>query len=141
MGAATLRLPERINLHVEEPQQQESRTSLPEQTDSSFVTVQGRKLEIQKIPGTNADAPTLVFLHEGLGSVSMWRDFPRKAAGATGCPVVVYSRYGYGRSDVFREPRTVRYMHDEALETLPELLAKLDIHEPVLVGHSDGGSI
>ena len=114
------------------------------QSESLFVTVQGHQLEVQKFPGTpgtHGDAPTIVFLHEGLGSVSMWRDFPRKAAEATGCPVVAYSRYGYGRSDVFREPRSVRYMHDEALQALPELLAKLGIREPVLVGHSDGGSI
>jgi pimeloyl-ACP methyl ester carboxylesterase len=107
----------------------------------SSVTVQGHKLEVHTIAGTSADAPTLVFLHEGLGSVSMWRDFPRKAAQATGCAAVVYSRYGYGNSDVLREPRPVRYMHDEALATLPRLLDELDIREPVLVGHSDGGSI
>jgi pimeloyl-ACP methyl ester carboxylesterase len=111
------------------------------QPDLSFVTVQGRKLEVQKIPGTDANAPTLVFLHEGLGSVSMWREFPRQVVEATGCPAIVYSRYGYGDSEAFREPRSVRYMHDEALAALPELLAALAVSEPVLVGHSDGGSI
>jgi pimeloyl-ACP methyl ester carboxylesterase len=108
---------------------------------AAFVTVRGRKLEVRRIPGTSASAPTLVFLHEGLGSVSMWRDFPQKVAQATGGPAVVYSRYGYGNSDVLRESRSVRYMHDEALEVLPELLERLEIREPVLVGHSDGGSI
>jgi len=111
------------------------------QPDISFVTVQGRKLEVQKIPGTDANAPTLVFLHEGLGSVAMWREFPRQVVEATGCPAVVYSRYGYGDSEAFGEPRSVRYMHDEALETLPGLLGTLAVREPVLVGHSDGGSI
>ena len=111
------------------------------QPDTSFVTVQGRKLEVQKIPGTDANAPTLVFLHEGLGSVSMWREFPRQVVEATGCPAIVYSRYGYGDSEAFREPRSVRYMHDEALAALPELLGALAVSEPVLVGHSDGGSI
>jgi pimeloyl-ACP methyl ester carboxylesterase len=112
---------------------------LPAVQETSFVTVQGRKLEVLRIAG--ADAPTLVFLHEGLGSVAMWREFPQKAAAATGCATVVYSRYGYGQSDVLREARAVDYMHVEALEVLPQLLQALDISDPVLVGHSDGGSI
>jgi len=106
-----------------------------------FVTVGGRKLEVQRIAGSGAGEPTLVFLHEGLGSVAMWRDFPHKVAAATGCTAVVYSRYGYGQSEVLREARRVDYMHVEALEVLPELLARLEVREPVLVGHSDGGSI
>ena len=110
------------------------------QSESFFVTVQGRQLEVQRIAASGG-ASTLVFLHEGLGSVAMWRDFPRDAAEATGCAAVVYSRYGYGRSEVLREPRGVDYMHREALEALPELLARLGVREPVLVGHSDGGSI
>jgi len=114
---------------------------LPANPDSSFVTVQGHPLEVLRIAGTSRDAPTLVFLHEGLGSVSMWRDFPEKAARATGCAAVVYSRYGHGRSEVLREPRRVDYMHVEALAALPELLERLGIGAPVLVGHSDGGSI
>jgi pimeloyl-ACP methyl ester carboxylesterase len=114
---------------------------LSQQSDPFFVTVQGRKLEVQRIAGSGRGARTLVFLHEGLGSVAMWRDFPRNAAQATGCAAVVYSRYGYGQSDVLREPRAVDYMHAEALEILPELLAELEIPDPVLVGHSDGGSI
>jgi pimeloyl-ACP methyl ester carboxylesterase len=114
---------------------------LSDQPVSSLVTVQGRKLEVSRIPGAHNDAPTLVFLHEGLGSVSMWRDFPEKVVQATGCAVLVYSRYGYGGSDVLNEPRGVDYMHAEALEALPELLEKLAIRDPVLVGHSDGGSI
>ena len=114
---------------------------MPEQSDLSFVTVQGRKLEVRRIAAADHDAPTLVFLHEGLGSVSMWRDFPEKAMAATGCSALVYSRYGYGESDVLGEPRGVDYMHAEALLALPELLDKLSIRDPVLVGHSDGGSI
>src|SRR5207344_192294 len=90
-----------------------------------------RKLEVQRIAASGKGALTLVFLHEGLGSVAMWRDFPQKAAAATGCAAVVYSRYGYGRSDVLREARGVDYMHREALE----------VPDPVLVGHSDGSSI
>lgn len=83
----------------------------------------------------------LVFLHEGLGSVSHWKDFPRRVAEATGCGVTVYSRYGSGESDILTEPRKVSYMHDEALKSLPELLAHLKIKNPVLIGHSDGASI
>jgi pimeloyl-ACP methyl ester carboxylesterase len=114
---------------------------MPTQADSLFVTVQGRKLEVQRIAASGTGARTLVFLHEGLGSVAMWRDFPGKVAEATGSAAVVYSRYGYGRSDVLREARGVDYMHREALEVLPELLARLEVLEPVLVGHSDGASI
>ncbi len=71
----------------------------------------------------------------------MWRDFSQQAATATGCATVVYSRYGHGQSEVLSEPRTVDYMHIEALEVLPELLGRLGVADPVLVGHSDGASI
>lgn len=82
-----------------------------------------------------------MFLHEGLGSVSHWKDFPARVAEATGCPVTVFSRYGSGNSDLLEGPRNVPYMHDEALITLPDLLSQLNIENPILVGHSDGGSI
>ena len=110
------------------------------QAQRSFVEVGGRRLEVERIDG-DAARPTLVFLHEGLGSVSMWREFPAWVAAATDCPAVVYSRYGYGGSDVLEAPFAVDYMHREALETLPELLARLGIERPMLVGHSDGASI
>ncbi|HEX7221388.1 MAG TPA: alpha/beta hydrolase [Burkholderiales bacterium] len=84
----------------------------------------------------------LVFLHEGLGSIRQWRDFPAQVAAAAGCRALVYDRYGYGQSDLLAEPRrTVRFMHDEALIALPEILSSLRIENPVLVGHSDGASI
>jgi pimeloyl-ACP methyl ester carboxylesterase len=108
---------------------------------ASFVTVQGRRLEYRRIAATRPTAPTLVFLHEGLGSVSLWREFPTDVARATGCGVVVYSRYGYGRSDVLEAPHRVDYMHREARDVLPELLDKLGVVDPLLVGHSDGASI
>jgi pimeloyl-ACP methyl ester carboxylesterase len=108
---------------------------------SSFVTVQGRRLEYRRIAARRPTTPTLVFLHEGLGSVSLWRDFPDRLAQATGCGAVVYSRYGYGRSDVLEAPFQVHYMHREAREVLPELLDKLGVLDPLLVGHSDGASI
>ena len=106
-----------------------------------FVTVCSRSLEYERVAVTRADRPTLVFLHEGLGSVAMWRNFPSRVAHATNCNALVYSRYGYGNSEPLREPRTVSYMHDEALATLPELLDQLAIDRPILVGHSDGASI
>jgi pimeloyl-ACP methyl ester carboxylesterase len=83
----------------------------------------------------------LVFLHEGLGSIRQWRDFPAKVAAATGRRALVYDRHGYGQSDVLQEKRTVRFMHDEGLIALPDLLKKLEIQNPILIGHSDGASI
>lgn len=104
------------------------------------IKVQGHNLEVLRIPG-DPHLPELVFLHEGLGSASHWRDFPARVAASTTCPVTVYSRYGSGDSDVLTEVRPVRYMHDEALAALPELLSILHIEIPILIGHSDGASI
>jgi len=119
--------------------------------DTFEVAVQGHRLEVERInscepegsglQGRKPHATELVFLHEGLGSISHWRDFPARVAAATGHPAVVYSRYGSGNSDLLEEPRTVSFMHDEGLKALPELLAKLKVEEPILIGHSDGGSI
>ncbi len=111
-----------------------------------FVTAGGHRLEYSRIdptpgPGAAADAPVLVFLHEGLGSVALWKDFPARVVQATGVPALVYSRYGYGKSDRLVEARGVDYMHHEALEVLPELLDTLSIRKPILIGHSDGASI
>lgn len=105
------------------------------------LSVCGHRLEVVRIRGGREDAPELVFLHEGLGSVSHWKDFPMRVAEATGCPVTVYSRYGSGHSDPLNGPHGVRYMHEEALQSLPALLSQLEIENPILVGHSDGGSI
>lgn len=110
------------------------------------ITVEGHRLEVQRIEVSSAAtgeaaAPELVFLHEGLGSVSLWKDFPARVAAATGCSATIFSRYGHGASDLLTEPRPLRFMHDEALHSLPELLAQLHIESPILVGHSDGGSI
>jgi pimeloyl-ACP methyl ester carboxylesterase len=105
------------------------------------VAVQGHSLEVHRIAALDRQLPELVFLHEGLGSVSHWKNFPARVAAETGCAVTIYSRYGSGNSGVLTEDRTVRYMHDEGLLVLPELLSKLEIENPVLVGHSDGGSI
>jgi pimeloyl-ACP methyl ester carboxylesterase len=105
-----------------------------------FFHVAGHRLECVRIRGAKS-APTLVFLHEGLGSVALWKDFPARVADATGCPVLVYSRAGYGRSSPATLPRATDYMHVEALTVLPALLDRLGIADPVLVGHSDGASI
>jgi pimeloyl-ACP methyl ester carboxylesterase len=103
------------------------------------ISAGGRSLEVHWIDGSD---PVLVFLHEGLGSIPQWRDFPAKLARATGCRALLYDRYGYGKSDVLKEDRVgVDFMHREALDCLPELLAKFSIRNPVLVGHSDGASI
>ncbi len=85
--------------------------------------------------------PTIVMLHEGLGSVALWKDFPQKLALRTGCGVLAYSRYGHGSSDRLMEKRPVEFMHHEGEVVLPELLDKLGITRPILLGHSDGGSI
>ena len=106
-----------------------------------FVAAAGRSLHYQWIEGAG-NKPVLVFLHEGLGSIGQWRDFPAQLAIATGCRALVYERYGHGQSDVLQEERrTPRFMHDEALSALPALLKALNISNPILVGHSDGASI
>ncbi len=107
----------------------------------AFVSVGGLRIEVERIPAGVPGRPALVFLHEGLGSVAMWRDFPARVAHACGCDAVVYSRVGYGRSAPLEGPRGVRYMHDEALVALPDVLRAAGVVCPVLVGHSDGGSI
>lgn len=103
--------------------------------------VLGQQLEYRWIGPRPGDAPSIVFLHEGLGCLGMWRDFPERLASATGCGALVYSRMGYGGSDPLRGMRPVRYMHDEALEVLPAVLEHFKLDKVVLFGHSDGASI
>lgn len=105
------------------------------------LNVLGHDLEVQRIAARCTERPEIVFLHEGLGSVSHWKDFPARVAAATQCGVTVYSRYGSGQSDLLAEAHGVGYMHEEALHSLPVLLGKLQIENPILVGHSDGASI
>ena len=104
------------------------------------LALSGGEIELLDIPGDPAKS-ALVLLHEGLGSVGLWRGFPDRLAAATNRRTVAFSRYGHGQSDAPPRPRTPAFMHEEALEVLPELLAQLDIDDPVLVGHSDGASI
>jgi pimeloyl-ACP methyl ester carboxylesterase len=108
---------------------------------SIALTAAGRRLEAGWIGPGPAEAPTLVFLHDGLGAAGSWRGFAPDLAAALGCGALVYSRAGYGASDPAPLPRPVELMHDEALVTLPEILDQLEIRKAVLVGHSDGGSI
>jgi pimeloyl-ACP methyl ester carboxylesterase len=100
-------------------------------------------VEVEVIDGDlGADRhAALVLLHEGLGSLKLWREVPAVLASLTGRHVVVWSRHGYGRSAAVNGPRPTTYMHDEALEVLPEFLDRLAIQSPVLIGHSDGASI
>ena len=103
------------------------------------ISAAGHSLETLWIEGKE---PTLVFLHEGLGSIRQWRDFPEQVARATGCRALVYDRYGYGNSDVLLENRVgMDFMHREALLFLPQVLEQSKIENPILVGHSDGASI
>ena len=107
----------------------------------SIVEAGGHRLEVERIDVGAGGRPALVFLHEGLGSVAMWRDFPSHVAHASGCNAIVYSRNGHGNSPSAMRDHGVNYMHDEALSTLPALLDRLGIERPILVGHSDGASI
>lgn len=112
-----------------------------------LIKVNGVALEVQRIPAVAAQPLSpVVFLHEGLGSISAWRGWPQQACAQTGRAGIVYSRRGYGQSDPVPDVRgagrlQADYLHREALEVLPELLLRLEVDMPVLLGHSDGGSI
>ena len=112
----------------------------PEPSPLRFEVL-GQRLDGRLIGPGPGDAPTIVFLHQGLGCEGMWRDFPDHMASATGCGALVYSRIGHGASEALRGPRSIRYMHDEGLKVLPAVLAHFGIGEVILFGHSDGASI
>ena len=115
-----------------------------------FIDIQGNAIEYERFPGAGNRA-TVVMLHEGLGSVAMWRDFPARVAATSAHTVLVYSRLGYGGSEALpdsgdalgprRNLRAADFMEHEAFEVLPALLSALGIERPALFGHSDGGSI
>jgi pimeloyl-ACP methyl ester carboxylesterase len=114
-------------------------------TETRKTQVLGVDLEVVCLPGP-ADRPVVVFLHEGLGSVALWRDWPARLCAQLGMPGLVYSRQGYGQSSPRADARgsgrlQPDYMHREALQVLPELLRTLGIERPVVLGHSDGGTI
>jgi pimeloyl-ACP methyl ester carboxylesterase len=108
---------------------------------SGFIRINAADLEYRMIGPAADDAPTIVMLHEGLGSAGLWGDFPEKLQAATGAGVLVYSRAGYGASTPVKLPRPLDYMHIEALEILPRLLDQIGFRRGLLLGHSDGASI
>jgi pimeloyl-ACP methyl ester carboxylesterase len=105
------------------------------------LCIAGHRLEVFAQAPASPDRPWAVFLHEGLGSAGQWRNFPARVAAQTGCGTVTYSRWGYGRSDARPRPWPIGFLHDEATDSLPALLAHVGIARPLLFGHSDGGSI
>jgi pimeloyl-ACP methyl ester carboxylesterase len=109
--------------------------------ETGFLDLAPLRLEYRMIGPRPDAAPTIVMLHEGLGSVDLWGAFPEKIAAATGAGVFVYSRAGYGRSSPGQMPRTVLFMHEEACEVLPRVLGAIGFQRGLLLGHSDGGSI
>lgn len=109
--------------------------------DRGHLAIDGASLEYRMIGPRPDAAPTLVMLHEGLGSVSTWNDYPDRLAARTGAGVFVYSRAGYGQSSPARLPRPLDYNQREATETLPKLLAAIGFRRGLLLGHSDGASI
>ncbi|MBN2040539.1 MAG: alpha/beta hydrolase [Spirochaetes bacterium] len=110
-------------------------------TNLRMLNVNGINLETVRYGPPPEEAATLIFLHEGLGCVEMWHDFPEKAAEAAGCAALVYSRQGYGRSDSCTLPLPLSFMHHEGLNVLPALISAAGIKEYMLIGHSDGASI
>ena len=113
-------------------------TTLP---PSGFLTINDANLEYRMIGPVPDQAPTIVMLHEGLGSAALWGDFPDRLQASTGAGVFVYSRAGYGASSPVKLPRPLDYMHVEALDVLPKLLDAIGFRRGLLVGHSDGASI
>lgn len=107
----------------------------------SRINVCGKSIEIACYGPPPENAPTLVLLHEGLGSVALWRDVPSRLASQTGLGVLVYSRAGYGQSDPVELPRPLDYMTLEATDVLPHVLDTVGIRRAILVGHSDGATI
>src|SRR6202158_2787015 len=108
---------------------------------TGFLRIGASDLEYRMIGPSPEDAPSIVMLHEGLGSAALWGDFPEKLQAATGAGVLVYSRAGYGASSPVQLPRPLDYMHVEALDVLPKLLDQIGFRRGLLLGHSDGASI
>lgn len=106
-----------------------------------LLDIEGVRLECACYGPSPDQAPTIVLLHEGLGSVSLWRDFPQKLGAATGFGVFAYSRQGYGQSQSIDLPRPLDFMTREAQGPLPELLDRIGLQRGILMGHSDGASI
>lgn len=109
-------------------------------TDSS-IRVSGHQIKTRRIGPDRPDQPVLVFLHDSLGCIETWRDFPAVVADKTGSSALIYDRVGHGGSSPFSRFRAKDYMHVEALEILPGVLEAHQINQAILIGHSDGGSI
>ncbi len=109
--------------------------------EEGSVTIGGSSLEFAWYRPPKSNRPVILLLHEGLGCVGTWRDFPEHLAMRTGSPVLAYSRQGYGRSDPVPLPRPLTYMHDEAFEVVGRIIDRFQIERVVLCGHSDGASI
>lgn len=115
----------------------------PTITEDTRVRLRDMELRVRRIAMTDAapSRPTLVFLHDSLGCVETWRDFPRTLAERAGLDAIVYDRRGYGQSSpMATAQRTTSYLDDEAV-ILRELLDALGLGDVILFGHSDGGSI
>jgi pimeloyl-ACP methyl ester carboxylesterase len=106
-----------------------------------FVAIGASRLEYRMIGPRPDESATFVLLHEGLGSVGLWSDFPDRLAAATGLGVFAYSRAGYGRSTASVMPRRTSFMHEEARDVLPHVLDAIGLRRGILLGHSDGASI
>jgi pimeloyl-ACP methyl ester carboxylesterase len=115
--------------------------AMPSLSDQGFLDLPPLRLEYRMVGPRPDAAPTLVLLHQGLGSAGMWGDFPERLATATGLGVFAYSRQGYGHSSPASLPRALDFMHREAREILPRVLDAIGFRQGVLVGHSDGASI
>jgi pimeloyl-ACP methyl ester carboxylesterase len=109
--------------------------------ETTQLQLGGLGLETLDLAPSGADGPVLVLLHDGLGSVAAWRDFPAELNRATGRRTIAFSRFGHGSSAPPPNPRSPGFFHTEALAVLPEVLAQLGVRQPVLIGHSDGASI
>jgi pimeloyl-ACP methyl ester carboxylesterase len=119
----------------------ETSDSMTGLTPKGFLAIGDASLEYKWLAPQAADAPTIVMLHEGLGSVGLWGDFPEKLQAATSAGIFLYSRAGYGQSSPVTMPRPLDYMHREALDVLPKLLDAIGFRRGLLLGHSDGASI
>lgn len=111
--------------------------------EEGTTTAGGHRLALRRLKpaGTAPEAPWMVLLHEGLGSIAQWKDLPQRLVAATGLPALVYDRWGFGGSEPLTLPRPDDYLTREAGEALPELLVQEGIERPLLIGHSDGATI
>ena len=116
-------------------------TNLPAASETAFALLDGHRIEYSRFKARDKKLAPVIFLHEGLGSVTMWHDFPAMTAATTGAEVIVFSRRGYGKSSRLADPHDISYMHHEAEFVLPRLLNFWQVSAPILIGHSDGASI